>query len=242
MSVHWEKQIERLKAMILTLGGLVEESLEKAIRAVQKRDPDLARAVIEGDERIDRMEIEIEEECLHTLALYQPVASELRFVVAVLKINNDLERMADLAVNISEQAIFLCQHPPVEQVPFDLATMSRQVRWMAKSALDALVQQDTQLAEEVRRTDDQVDQIHRAMYRQLPPRIVQNPQEAPALLHYLSISRQLERIADHATNIAEDVLYLVRGDILRHARPHPLKNESPPASADGTGIAKPAEN
>ncbi len=222
MTVHLQRQFDRLKMQILSLGALVEESFEGAIRAVQLRDPVLSKQIIEADNRIDLMEIDVEEECLHTLALYQPVAFDLRFVVAVLKINNDLERIADLAVNIAEQASFLSQHPKIEPLPFDLSTMTRKVQWMVKSSLDALVNTDTSLAQQVRDSDDQVDEIHRQMYRSLPAELIKHPDRVEPLLHLLSVSRQLERIADHAVNIAEDVIYMAQGDILRHSRKHTL--------------------
>ncbi|MEX0776797.1 MAG: phosphate signaling complex protein PhoU [Phycisphaeraceae bacterium] len=226
MSMHLQRQTDRLKKMILSLSALVEEASEGAIRAVQLRDVALAKQIIEADDRIDLMEIEVEEECLHTLALYQPVAMDLRFVVAVLKINNDLERIADLAVNVAEQAVFLAGMPRVEP-PFDLATMTRKVQWMIKSSLDALVNIDTALAQEVRKADDDVDDIHRKAYTHIETQLHADPQRIEALVHFLSISRQLERMADHTVNIAEDVLYMARGDILRHSRPHPNRMPAP---------------
>lgn len=222
MTVHLQRQFDRLKQLILSLGALVEESFEGAIRAVQLRDPVLAKQIVEADNRIDLMEIDVEEECLHTLALYQPVAFDLRFVVAVLKINNDLERIADLAVNIAQQAELLSHHPRIEPLPFDLTGMTRKVQWMVKSSLDALVNTDTGLAQQVRDTDDHVDAIHRAMYRSLPAEMEKHPDKIEPLLQLLSVSRQLERIADHAVNIAEDVIYMAQGDILRHSRKHNL--------------------
>ena len=217
MTVHLQRQIDKLKWRILSLGSLVEQALDGALRAVQQRDPELARQIIAGDEQIDQMEVDIEEECLHTLALNQPVAFDLRFVVAVLKINNELERIADMATNIAEQAVFLVDEMPVD-VPFELDTMARHAHEMLRRSLQALVDADAALADWVRAADDRVDAIHRRMYEQVQAAMQQNPQQIPQLVHHMNISKQLERIADQCVNIAEDVIYLARGDILRHSR------------------------
>ncbi len=216
MSLHLDRQIEKLKQMIISLGTLVEESLQSAIRAVDNRDPAMAQTTIDGDNQIDLMEIEIEEECLHTLALHQPVAFDLRFVVAVLKMNNDLERIADLTVNIAEQAQFLAKLPKLDQRPFDLAALSRLVQTMLKRSLDALVNIDVEAAQSVRGTDAQVDDIHRQTYRNVEEGIRRDPALTEQYIHMLNVSRQLERIADHTVNISEDVIYMAQGEILRH--------------------------
>jgi phosphate transport system protein len=226
MSSHFQRQIDKLKQMILWLGTLTEESVESAIRAVKTRDIKLARQVIDGDAKIDEMEIEVEEECLHTLALYQPVAYDLRFVVSVLKINSDLERIADKAVNIAEQACALAEAPQVE-VPFDFLGQSERVRTMLKRSLDALVNADPELADWVRGTDDQVDKVHRDFAKAVKQAIRQHPEQVDSLLHQWNLSRQLERIADHAVNIAEDVIYMARGDITRHGRGAQLAPDTP---------------
>jgi len=218
---HLERQLDRLKKMVLSLGVMVEEAVHNAITAVQTRDVDLADAVVAGDKRIDEVEIDLEEECLHALALDQPVAMDLRFTVAVLKMNNDLERIGDLAVNIAEQAKFLASEGEVEQMPYDLTTMSQIVQTMLRSALDALVGLDTLKAHEVRRLDDEVDAMHRNMYTQITEAIRREPDQVEQMIHLLNISRQLERIADHAVNIAKDVLYMVGGDIVRHTKNSP---------------------
>lgn len=225
MSLHLQRQISKLKQMILSMGTLTEEAVAKATRAIETRDPQLAKAVIDGDSEIDLMEIDIEEECLHTLALHQPVALDLRYVVAVLKINNDLERIADLAVNVAEKVNFLRQvsNPVAEN--FELPEMAKSVRTMLKQSLDALVNIDSELAEKVRAADDQVDLVHKQMYKVVEQNIRAQPEKVEALVNLLGVSRNLERIADHAVNIAEDVIYLARGDILRHSRPHPLRKD-----------------
>ena len=216
MTKHFERQIGRLKEMLLTLGGMVEKSVDEALRAIESRNVELARQVIRNDNDIDAMEVEVEEECLHTLALYNPVASDVRYVVAVLTINKDLERIGDLATSLAEEAIFLADEPPIHQAPFDLLGEGQRVRTMLKNCLDALVNRDANLARQVLKADDEVDRIHREMYRTVKEAIRQNPLETGRFIELLNTSRQLERIADHAVNIAEDVIYVVEGRIVRH--------------------------
>jgi len=216
--MHLHRQMDKLKTMILSLGGLVERAVGQAIRTVEERDVELARKTIEGDREIDLMEVDVEEECLHTLALYQPVASDMRFIVAVLKINNDLERIGDQAVNVAEQAIFLAKGPEVPLGNPDLTQMCSIVQTMLRESLNALVNVDTPLAEKVRAQDDEVDDLHRQMYERLEESIRDGASEIGQYMHLLSVSRNLERIADHAVNIAQDVLYMERGEIQRHHR------------------------
>lgn len=215
MSVHLQRQIEKVKSMIIALGGDVERAVQRACNAVDTRDAALARRVIEQDERIDHMEVDIEEECLHTLAVYQPVAMDLRYVVAVLKMNNDMERIADCAVNLAQQALFMAAEPPFDKDAY-IGGMQELVQQMLREALDALLHVDTDKAEKVRTADDKVDAIHRRMYEQVETAMRENPDRIPQLIHVMNVSRQLERIADLATNIAEDVIYMARGQILRH--------------------------
>ncbi len=218
MTIHMHRQIDKLKRQILSLGAKVEEAVESAIRAVHNRDLDLAQQVINKDQEIDQMEIDVEEECLHTLALHQPVAFDLRYIVSVLKINNELERIGDLAVNIAEQAEFLAREARLEAVPYDLPKMTERVRAMLNGSLDALVNVDTQAAQRVRETDDEVDEMYRQTYNAVEEAIRQDPTHLPQLIHFLNIARQLERTADHTTNVAEDVLYMAEGEIYRHHR------------------------
>jgi phosphate transport system protein len=218
MSRHLYLQIERLKKQILKLGALVEESVQAAIDAVRSRDAKLAQQVIARDSRIDDMELEVEEECLHTLALHQPVAQDLRYVVSVLKMNNDLERIGDLAVSLAERVPSLIT-AGIHDLPFDLDAMAEHVQTMLKHSLDALVNVDAPLARSVLDTDDLVDQMHREMYLEVDRRARAGTEDVESLLLCMSVSRGLERIADHATNIAEDVLYMAKGDIVRHSRP-----------------------
>ena len=215
MVKHIDRQVDRLKQDILSLGGVVEESLAQAVSAVLERDVSVARAVITADAAVDQKEVEIEEDCLKILALYQPVATDLRFVVSVLKLNNDLERIGDLAVNIAEQAVALSSADPSAR-PERLAEMVDRVRKMLKASLDSLVNLDPDAARDVCAADDAVDDIHRESYQWLIRSMKANPEQANEHVHYLSVSRYLERIADHATNIAEDVIYMTEGDIIRH--------------------------
>lgn len=209
------KEIQKLKQQLLTLSAIVESRLNTAVKAVDRRDIELADNVIEGDEEIDELEVELEEDCLKVLALHQPVAIDLRLIVAVLKINNDLERIGDLAVDIAQRGKYFATHAEAT-FPFDFPAMSRKAQDMLQNSLDALVNLDVKLAESVGNMDDVVDEFHRKMYEQVEEAIRQHPQHVEQFLQYLSVSRYLERIADHATNIAEDVIYLAEGNIVRH--------------------------
>ena len=218
MNVHFLRQIDRIKRQLLALGAMVEEALQDSVSAIQNRDVDLANKIIDGDQKIDLAEIDVEEECLHTLALYQPVAADLRLLVSVLKINHDLERIGDLAANIAEQTCFLAGEAIVERIPFDLDGMCGIVISMLRKSLDALVNMDVEQAEVVRKLDDDVDSIHRNMYDQIISAMRDNPAQLEQMMHLQNVSRQLERIADHAVNIAKDVQYTAEGQIVRHRR------------------------
>jgi len=215
MKRHMDREIEKLKKHILTLSALAEERVQQAVQAISARNAELAAQVIERDTEVDLMEVDIEEECLKVLALYQPVAGDLRFVVAVLKINNDLERIADLAVNIAERADFLARHKPVA-IPLDFEIMSEKSQAMLRKSLDALMTMNAALAHEVGMEDDEVDELNRQMYLKVQEAMRKQPERIECLVHVLSISRHLERIADYATNIAEDVVYMIEGEIIRH--------------------------
>lgn len=215
MSTHLHREVDNLKKKILYMGAQTEEVVRKAVEALITRNATLATTVIESDEVLDHLEVEIEEECLKILALHQPVAIDLRYVVAVLKINNDLERIGDLAVNIAERAAYLSSLTPLD-VPLDFKGMSDKTQLMLKRCLDSLVNMDTTLARQVRASDDEVDTINREMYQILEDYIRTHPERVSESLHLLSVARHLERIADQATNIAEDVIYTVEGEIVRH--------------------------
>lgn len=215
MSKHLQKEIETLKTHILNLGARVEKAVHDATFAIEHRDGTLAQKVIENDTVLDHQEVEIEEECLKALALYQPVAIDLRFIVAVLKINSDLERIGDLAVNVAERAVFLSTQPKPD-ISFDFVGMAKAARLMLKKSIDALVSMSTETAEEVCSADDTVDAMNRQMYIKVQEAICAHPDQIESLIHMLSACRHLERIADHATNIAEDVIYMIEGQIVRH--------------------------
>ena len=215
MSLHLQREIEKLKRHLLSLCALVEEQVQTAIRALLERDAELAREVERRDADIDHREIEVEEDCLKILALYQPVAIDLRFIIAALKINNDLERIGDLAVNVARKAAALAAEPPVE-IPFDVGGMWEKTQAMLRDSLNALVNTDARLAEAVCARDDEVDRMKHDNRVGLEERIRRNPDRVQPLLRLLAVSRNLERIADCATNIAEDVIYMVEGKIVRH--------------------------
>jgi len=215
MTYLLEHELDRLKKQLLTLTAEVEESVQKATKALARRDIKLAEKVVAGDERIDNLEVELEEECLKTLALHQPVAIDLRLIVVILKMNNDLERIADLAVNIAERAIALAEETQIEP-PFDVDAMAHQVLLMLEKSLNALVDADVSKAREVLVLDDAVDAFHRDNYRRIKDRLRAAVGEIDPVFNYLAVSRHLERIADLATNIAEDVIYLRSGAIVRH--------------------------
>jgi phosphate transport system protein len=201
---------------VLALSATVEDNVYKAVRALTERNAALAEQVIESDDRdIDQTEIVIEEECLKVLALHQPVAGDLRFIIAILKINNDLERMGDLAVNIAERAQFLASRGRPD-IPLDLPLMAEKTKKMLRMSLDALMNRDVKLAREVLVADDEVDAMNREMYIRIQDAICRKPEQLESLIHLLSCSRHLERIADHATNVAEDVVYMIEGVIVRH--------------------------
>jgi len=215
MALRLQKEIENLKKDILNLGAMVERSVRDATTALDERNDSLAREIIEHDVDIDHKEVEVEESCLKVLALHQPVAGNLRFIVAVLKINNDLERIGDLAVNIAERAAYLATQPALD-MGFDFSTMSTKTQAMLKDSLDALVNLDADLAYKVCASDDEVDALNRQMYVDVQQAIHAHPEDTGSLIHLLSASRHLERIADGATNIAEDVIYMINGEIIRH--------------------------
>ena len=203
---------------------LVEDQLELAVAALHERDGDKAQRVLERDAEIDHREVEIEEECLKALALHQPVACDLRFLVSVLKMNKDLERIGDMAVNIARKAITVAGYSDVE-IPFDLAGMWHKARAMLRDSIDALVNRDAPLAQQVCVRDREVNGMKKEIRRQAEDLLRSQPNRVSAWLALLAVARNLERIADHAVNMAEDVIYLVEGRIIRHESTRPT---SPP--------------
>jgi phosphate transport system protein len=217
MRVHLQRDIAKLKRQILALSAEVENDVRTAVRAVEDRNAALARQVIERESQINAMEVEVEEDCLKILALHQPVAGDLRYIIAVLKINQDLERIGDLAVHIAERGVFLCDQSPVN-LPFRLGEMADKVQLMLNNVLDAFVNMNDVGAHEVCASDSAIDDINRDIYQQVKKAVSQNPSAFEPLLQILHIARHLERIADHATNIAEDLIYMIKGRIVRHTQ------------------------
>ncbi len=215
MTKHLHRDLEAVHQEILSLSAMVEDMIDQATTALLDRKHDIATTVIASDEKVDRREVRIEEDCLKILALHQPVAIDLRRIATVMKVNNDLERIADLAVNIAERALALdnfLQFP----VPKKLKSMVSMSTQMVRNALDAFVVLDASAARSVLSMDDAIDELNLEIIRELQSLIQQQPDLVVPALHCFSASRHIERIGDHATNIAEDVIYLVEGDIVRH--------------------------
>jgi phosphate transport system protein len=225
--LHLQREIDRLKRKVLGLGALVEENLRLAFQAIDQRDAAKARRVIATDALIDQNEVDVEEDCLKILALYQPVAGDLRFVAAVIKINSELERIGDLSANIAERALQLLDEHPVA-VPAHVAVMADRTWTMLEKALDALVRQDAVTARQVLIADDEVDLLYAELIEELKASIRADFEHLDAIVLLFSVARYLERLADHATNIAEDVLYMVEGEIQRH-----IQATVPPETAQG---------
>jgi phosphate transport system protein len=215
MSKHLERDLENLQEDLLRLASSVEEAIYKATRALEQRDTALAQEVVVGDNVIDEEENHIEEECLKMLALHQPVAVDLRRIVSALKINTELERMADLAEDIAERAAQLSRLPEIP-VSTKVGRMADLTTSMVRQSLDAFVNLDPRLARMVCRLDDEVDNYNQEIIDELIAIMRQSPELVEAGLSLFSATRHLERIADHATNVAEDVVYLVEGEIIRH--------------------------
>ncbi len=215
MTIHFQKELSKIKKTILSLGAMVEDRVRLAVKAVEDRDADIAKTIIKTDHEIDAMEVEIEEECLKVLALHQPVAVDLRFLIAVIKINNELESIGDQAVNIAERVEIIAKQPHHQPV-FDYSIMAEKAQFMLKKSLDALVNLDLELAFKILILDDEVDRIKDLAYDKIKKAMTQYPDSLGFLINLLLISRHLERLADHATNIAEEVIYLIEGEIVRH--------------------------
>ncbi len=215
MTKHFHRELEKIKQRILALGALVEERVQMARTAVDEKDAALAEKIIMNDFEIDEMEVEVEEECLKVLALHQPVAVDLRFLIAVIKINNDLERIGDQAVNIAQRVITIAKQD-IENFVFDYSVMSEKAQMMLKMSLDSLVNLDLDLALKVCTMDDEVDELKDQAYDSIKQAMKSDPNHLGYYINLLLISRHVERLADHSTNIAEEVIYLIEGDIVRH--------------------------
>lgn len=215
MTLHMTREIEKLKKMILALSAVVEDSVYNAVNAIDRRDGKLAEKTVATNHEVNIMEIDVEEECLKILALHHPVATDLRYIVSIIKINSDLERISDLASNIAERAVYLSSCEKIS-VPFRLQEMAEITLWMLKNSIDALVNYDPELAKTVCHKDDDVDAINRDMYDKVKKGIQEEIVHLDQFVHLLCVSRHLERIADHAVSIAEDILYMIEGKIVRH--------------------------
>jgi phosphate transport system protein len=227
METHFEKELETLKGDLLTMASLVEEAIHNAIQSLVKRDSELIQKTFEGEDRINRLEIEIEEECLKLIALRQPMAADLRFITAAMKIITDLERMGDQAVNIAERAISLNEEPQLKPY-IDIPKMAEIAQSMVKDVLDAFVNRDSKLARSVCERDDLMDGLNNQVFRELLTYMLSDPNTITRAVHLIIVSRCLERIADHATNIAEDVIFMVDALVIKHHADTKGKTGVPP--------------
>jgi phosphate transport system protein len=215
---RFRRELDKIKKMLLSLGALVEQRVHRIKQAVEDRDVALAKEIMHLDHEIDEMEVEIEEECLKVIALHQPVASDLRFLIAVIKINNDLERIGDQVVNIAQRVVRIAKRP-VAPYHFDYSVMADRAEAMLRMSLDSLVNQDLDLAIKVLHQDDEVDKIKDQAYDRIKQAIADRvTDDIGYMINLLLISRHIERMADHATNIAEEVVYMIEGDIVRHGK------------------------
>ncbi len=225
MSKHLERDLERLRLRIVELGSMVEKATNNVIRTIESFDLSVVDEIMSGEEKINETEVDIEEDCLKTLALHQPVAIDLRFLIVVLKVNNDLERMGDQIVNIAERVRFLADQDRIT-IDLEFRPMGRICNLMLHTALDALVRQDVRAAREVLEMDDELDALHARTYRQLQDEMSAHPEVIPAAVSCLTISSNLERIGDLATNIAEEIIFMEEGEVVRHQE---LSETSPAA-------------
>ncbi|MFT7686276.1 MAG: phosphate transport system protein [Candidatus Azotimanducaceae bacterium] len=216
MSLHLQRDLVQIKKEILQLGNMVEVAINNAILSLIDRRPDLAESVLKKERLINKKEVKIEENCLKILALHQPVAVDLRFIVVILKVNNDLERMGDFAVNAAKRAISLSEQDPIPYPPEFTNTMSKGIIKMVHDSLDALVKLDVDIARKVIAMDDEIDAVNRLMYVELQSLMEKDSTTVKRGIELLSTSRYLERIADLATNIAEEIIFIVEGEVVRH--------------------------
>ncbi|HEV3061017.1 MAG TPA: phosphate signaling complex protein PhoU [Vicinamibacterales bacterium] len=212
---HFQEELEQLKTRLLEMGGLAEEQVRLAVKALMDRDRELIELALHGDDPLNKLHIEIDGRCFTLLALHQPMAVDLRAIVAAVKINTDLERVGDLAINIAEAARRYAQHAPVKKL-IDIPRMATIAQSMLRDSLDAFVRRDTELAQRVLNEDDKLDALKTQIFRELLTYMLQDPATIEAALDLILISRHLERIGDHATNIAEDVIFMVSARDVRH--------------------------
>jgi len=215
MERHFDEELKDLKQRLLQMASLAEESIARAMKALVERDSALAEEVVQSDEAINMLEIEVDELSLRLLALRQPIAKDLRFIASALKINSDLERIGDLSVNIAQRTLNLLKEPLLKPL-IDLPRMAELAQKMVKDSLDAFVNQDAELARSVCERDDEVDQLNDQIFRELLTYMFQDAKNINRAVDLILVGRNLERVADHATNIAEDVVYMVKGKTIKH--------------------------
>ena len=220
---HFQEELEQLKTRLLEMGGLAEENVRLAVEGLVDRDREVIDRVLTGDEPVNRLHIEIDSRCFTLLALYQPMAADLRAIVAAVKINTDLERVGDLAVNIAEAAQRYIERPPVKKL-IDIPRMAGIAQGMLRDALDAFVKRDTRLAHQVLNEDDRLDSLKTQVFRDLLTYMLKDQTTVEPSLDLILVSRHLERIGDHATNIAEDVIFMVSALDVRHHPPAPVED------------------
>jgi phosphate transport system protein len=215
MQRHFHEELETLKQTLLAMGGLVEDQIRRVVRALVERDSDLAQEVIERDREVNTYDVEVDEKCVELLALHQPTAGDLRFITTAMKIVTDLERIGDQAVNIAQRVVELNREPQLKPY-IDIPRMADQAQRMVKESLDAFVARDTELARQVCGEDDGVDAFKEQIFRELLTFMMEDAKTIPRAIRLILISRFLERVADHATNIAEMVIYMVESKMVRH--------------------------
>jgi phosphate transport system protein len=219
---HFREELESLQSRLLEMGGLAEERVRAAVQGLVTRDPALFEKVLLGDEPVNQLHIEVDRRCFRLLALHQPMATDLRAIVAAVKINTDLERVGDLAVNIAEAGTRYIAHPPVKKL-IDIPQMGDIAQAMLRDALDAFVKRDTRLAHQVLNEDDRLDSLKTQVFRDLLTYMLEDQSTVEPSLDLILVSRHLERIGDHATNIAEDVIFMVSALDVRHHPPAPVE-------------------
>ena len=212
----YEEDLKKLREEILYMGGLVEDQIQKAVKSLVDRDSELAKIIIERDHEVNRLDVEIDELCIRLLALHQPAGKDLRFITTGLKITTDLERIGDMSVNTCERALELNQEPQLKPY-IDIPRMARIAQRMIRESLDAFVREDTSLALKVCKDDEEIDQLNSQIFREVITFMIEDPHTINRAMKISSISKYLERMADHATNIAEMVVFMVDGKMIRHA-------------------------
>lgn len=217
---RYEEELKRLREEILYMGGLVEDQIHKAVKSLVDRDSELAQIIIERDHEVNRLDVEIDDLCIRLLALHQPAGKDLRFITTGLKITTDLERIGDMSVNLSERALELNQEPQLKPY-IDIPRMARIAQRMIRESLDAFVREDTDLALKVCKDDEEIDQLNSQIFREVISFMIEDPHTINRAMKISSISKYLERMADHATNIAEMVIFMVKGKSIRHMKELP---------------------